>query len=315
MKKLYTIITLVFLSLTLISCNSKYLYVEEKINVTTTTNIIGDLVYQIGKEKVAVHNLMGSGVDPHGYVPRPSDYTALSKGDIIFTSGLNLEGKMGDVFASYAENKPVNSIGKSLIDSPVGYRLIENESFGGNYDPHFWFDIPLYKEAANIVANILINYDLENKEYYKTNLNNYLIELDNLYEQVIDLFNSLGNTPRILVSAHDAFSYFSLEYGFEVYALQGLSTQDEISPSDIREVSEIVVNNNVKAIFPETTLPIESIRALKEAVYSEAKYEVVIGNNLYSDSMGNSEDDNTYIKMYLKNVNSIVNALGGNNNE
>lgn len=314
MRKTILALLLAITSVFLISCkNNHYEYVEGKINITATTNIMGDLAKSIGKDTVSVYSLMGAGVDPHGYIPRPNDYRALSEADIILVSGLHLEAKMGEVFKEYERNKIVVSIGDQLLTSTLGDKVIESEDFGDNYDPHFWFDIPLYKEAAIIFADALINIDPLNKEYYTNNLDEYLIALDNLSNDVHGLLTTLKDVPRILVSAHDAFAYLNLEYNFTVYALQGLSTEDEISPSDIREITNIVIENKVRAIFPETSVPIETIISLSESIKNHAHgYKITIGNNLYSDSMGNNDDDNTYIKMYLKNINTIVSALLGN---
>lgn len=311
MKKVITSFILITTILFLVSCNkNKYEYIEDKVNITATTNIMGDLAKSIGGNYVSVYNLMDAGVDPHGYVPRPGDYQALNKADIILLNGLFLEAKMVEIFNEYQKNKPVINLGEELLNSDFKSRLIESEDFGGFYDPHFWFDIPLYKEAAKIFAEKLITYDKDNELYYLNNLNEYLLSLDTLNEDILVLLESLGNIPRILISAHDAFSYLSLEYEFSVYALQGLSTEDKISPSDIKEISDIVIKNNVKAVFPETSVPVETITALKESIESNNDgYKIIIGNNLYSDSMGNSDDDNTYIKMFYKNIKTIVSAF------
>lgn len=317
MKKLIYSLLIIISSILLTSCNTNYYnYVEGKINISATTNIMGDLAKSIGKDKVSVYNLMGARVDPHGYIPRPNDYRALSQADIILVSGLHLEAKMGEIFKEYEKTKVVIAVGDQLLESNLKDRLIESVDFGDNYDPHFWFDIPLYKEAAKIFTQVLIDYDSSNEQYYTNNLLSYLDELSSLEIKVNNLLETLGNIPRILVSAHDAFAYLELEYNFKVYALQGLSTEDEISPSDIINITKIVIDNNVTAIFPETSVPVETIISLSESIRNHKDgYEITIGNNLYSDSMGDSNDDNTYLKMYLKNIKTIVSALGGKNYE
>lgn len=314
MKKTYIILTLVLSLVVLTSCNKNYSYDEDKINIITTTNIISDLATEIGRDKVNVYHLINAGVDPHGYIPRPSDYTALSQSDIILTNGLNLEAKMITVFESYRDSKPVIAIGNELLHTELSNRIIENNEFGGNYDPHFWFDIPLYKEAAKIIYEVLVDYDPDNQTYYKDNLENYLIRLDNLYQEAIELVEKLELSRRVLITAHDAFSYLARLYEFEVYSLQGLSTANEISPSDIKAISQIVIDKNVPAIFPETSVSPETIKALKEAVYNESKLTITIGDNLYSDSLGSTDFNNTYLKMYLENIKTITEALGGSKN-
>lgn len=313
MKKLLNTLIVFIFGAILVSCQPRYQYIEDKINITATTNVMADLANEIGGENVSVYALMAAGIDPHQYIARPSDYTALNKADMILVSGLNLEGKMTSIFESYDKqsNKFVLSIGNKILSESsdeLKSLLIEDENFGGNYDPHFWFDIDLYKEAAKYVFEALKELDNTNASYYEDRLNNYLLELNTLNEEIILNLSSIENTDRFLITAHDAFQYFGNKYDFKVYSLQGLSTEDEVSPSDIREVVSVVKEHNVKAIFPETSVPVETITSVKEAL-SRDGYDVVVGGNLYSDSLGDSDDDNTYIKMYLKNVNIILKAF------
>ena len=313
MKKLLSIILITIFSISLVSCSKRYHYDETKINITTTTNIMADLATQIGKERVNVFSLMGAGVDPHQYIARPNDYNALNKADFILVSGLHLEGKMSTIFDNYQQttNKTVLSVGNSILDNSskeLTNRLIVSSDFGNNYDPHFWFDIPLYQEASRYVLESLIAYEPASKEYFTTNYNDYVVKLNKLELEVTRLLEVIPYDERYLISAHDAFEYFGNEHGFEVYALQGLSTEDQVSPSDVKEIVNLVVENKVKAIFPEHSVPNETIKSVSEEVNKKG-HNVTIGDNLYSDSIGDQDDDNTYIKMYLKNVNTIINAF------
>lgn len=311
-KTLYTFIILL-IGLTLVSCQNRYQYVEGKINVTATTNVMANLAEEIGGEKVSVYALMGAGIDPHQYIARPSDYSALDKADFILVSGLNLEGKMTAIFESYQKqsNRFVLSIGSEIIEKSnddIKTLLIEDENFGGNYDPHFWFNIDLYKEAAKYVYLSFIELDSENLSYYESRYLSYVDELSQLDNEVFNSLEDISVEERVLITAHDAFQYFGRKYDFTVYSLQGLSTEDEVSPSDVKDVVEVVKRHNVKAIFPETSVPVETITSVKEALNREG-YSVIIGGNLYSDSLGDSEDDNTYIKMYKKNIKIIIDAF------
>lgn len=313
MKKYILILITFLLSFTLISCKVYYEYDESKINVTTTTNIMGDLVKQIGGERVKVYSLMSAGIDPHQYIARPHDYNALNKADFILVSGLHLEGKMASIITNYQKStdKVVLSVGDEILEkseASIKNRLIENSDFGNNFDPHFWFDIPLYKEAAKYIKDALSIYETESKDYFLSNYNTYLIELINLEEFINDQLKIIPLENRVLVSAHDAFAYFGKEFGFSVYSLQGLSTEDQISPMDVLEVVDVVIKNNVPAIFPENSVPNETIMSVSEEVKKRGK-NVNIGNNLFSDSLGDNESNNTYIKMYQLNVLNIVEAF------
>lgn len=315
MKRLLYLLFILTSSLLLSSCGNKYYYDLEKINITTTTNIMKDLADRIGGEKVNVYSLMGPGIDPHQYIARPNDFIALDKADLIIASGLHLEGKIIGVIESFENdgNKNVLNIGTSLINSDKKDLLIENENFGGLYDPHFWFDINLYIEATTIIKDKLILLDSNNREYYQNNFDSYLTELLELIKYAKDNFSKIKESNRYLITAHDAFEYLGKEFGFTVMSLQGLSTEAEVSPSDVKEIIDIILKYQIVAIFPETSVPIETITSVKEAL-NRNNYKVTIGGNLYSDSLGGNSDDDTYIKMYKKNIDTIVASLGGGNN-
>src|SRR5690554_126695 len=103
MKKIFNVFILLLIGITLVSCQNRYQYIDGKINITATTNVMANLAEELGGEKVNVYALMGAGIDPHQYIARPSDYTALKQADFILVSGLNLEGKMSAIFESYEE--------------------------------------------------------------------------------------------------------------------------------------------------------------------------------------------------------------------
>ena len=316
MKKILFTITTVILSLFLVSCGTKYEYVEGKINITTTTNIMADLAKEIGGDEVAVYSIMGAGVDPHTYKESYGDKVAMDKADYLLVSGLHLEGMMVEVIGSYERTKPVLRLGDTLLNKmksenqELYNKFIEDADFGGNYDPHFWFDIQLYKEGAKILAVDLSEQYPEHEIYFNNNLQRYLTDLDNLMLYVEQELSVIDLKNRILVTAHDAFEYFANEFDFEAIELQGISTEDKVTIRRIEEVIDIIIQREVKAIFPETSIPRETIESIKDGVYGVDKsIKVTIGNDLYSDSIGDQEDDNTYIKMYKKNVATIVAGL------
>ena len=143
---------------------------SEKIAITTTTNVITDLVENIGGDHVSVTGLMGPGIDPHLYRPSASDVKSLQNADIIFYNGLDLEGKMGDIFVKIGrEGTSVFAVSENI---PPESLLILDAN--GNFDPHIWWDVELWTEAAKVVATGLKEYDPNNSENYEKNLLEYL---------------------------------------------------------------------------------------------------------------------------------------------
>src|SRR5690606_33452030 len=197
---------------------------DGKLRVVTTTTMLTDLVNNIGGNKVNVEGLMGAGVDPHLYKASEGDVSKLFRADIIFYSGLHLEGKLVDVFEKMkSQNKKTISLGESLNKED----LISSRLFASNYDPHVWFNIQFFKQFAHKVTAVLSEEDPENSSLYKENNEIYQMKLDALEVEIREIIATLPPEKRILVTAHDAFNYFGNEYGFEVVGLQGISTATE----------------------------------------------------------------------------------------
>lgn len=293
-------------SLLFTSCVQQAEKSSDKIHIVTTTSIITDLVENIGGDLVEVSGLMGSGVDPHLYKASEGDVTKLTRADVIIYNGLHLEGKMVDIFEQMErQKKTVCNLGKSLDPS----KLRSSESFGGNYDPHVWFDISLFQDFAREVARALTAFQPEGKDYFNDRLSTYLEQLEALDQEMKEMASSLPKDKRRLVTAHDAFSYFGKAYGFEVIGLQGISTATEAGVQDVRKLTDYIVQNEVKSIFIESSVPIRTINALRQAVKSKG-HEVAIGGMIYSDALGDTNtEEGTYIGMFRYNMTTIINGL------
>jgi len=298
-------LSIILVALCLFSCKNNH---EEtgKLNIVTTTTMITDLVQNIGGDLIELNGLMGAGVDPHLYKASEGDVTKLYNADIIFYNGLHLEGKLVEVFEKMESS---NKIQVPLADGLDTSTLIGSEYFASNYDPHVWFDIEYFKQFSSKVAQVLSENDTENSALYAENLKVYLDKLDALQKEIRATIASLPVEKRILVTAHDAFNYFGKAYDFEVVGLQGLSTATEAGVQDVQRLSSFIIDNKVKAIFVESSVPRRTIEALQQAVKSKG-HDVTIGGSLYSDALGNyGTIEGTYIGMFKYNVNTIVNEL------
>lgn len=297
MKKLLLLVSVLFL---LASCSPAK---EEggKMIVTATTNIVADLVSEIGGDRVEVTAMMHAGVDPHIYKAKPSDVIAIQNADVVIFNGVTLEAKLADVLEG------LESIEKKVINVGLGIDqndILVNEVEHG-VDPHIWFDVSIWKDAASYVASRLSEFEPESKDYFNDNLIAYLRELDALDQYIYDRIAEIPESKRVLVTAHDAFNYFAHRYGMEVKAIQGISTQSEAGIKDINELSKFIVENDIKAVYPESSVPIKTIESLVAAI-EDRGYSVSLGQELYSDSL---KDNANYIETFRENVDSIVDAL------
>ncbi len=297
---------LVFLFITLFtSCKSGDKNQDNKLKIVTTTSMITDLVRNIGGDSISVQGLMGSGVDPHLYKASEGDVSKLTNADVVFYSGLHLEGKLVDVFEKMGHNTNTVALAETLDKT----KLIGSDYFASNYDPHIWFNIAYWKQLTIYLTEELSRLDAKNAAFFEKNKAVYIKKLDVLENEVRKIIATLSDEKRVLVTAHDAFNYFGEEYGFEVVGLQGLSTATEAGVQDVQNLAKLIIDKKVKAIFVETSVPKRTIEALQQAVLSKG-FEVEIGGTLYSDALGNlGTEEGTYIGMFKYNINTIVEAL------
>ncbi len=276
------------------------------LKVVATTTIVADLVGRIGGEEVALEALMGPGVDPHLYKPSAGDVWRLSSAHAVFYNGLHLEGKMGEVFAEMSR-RGVTTV--AVADCIPESELIRSEGFSGVHDPHVWFDVSLWRHAAECVRDALANIDPDHAAAYRSRADSYLVELAALDGWVRERAAALPEERRVLVTAHDAFTYFGRAYGFEVRGLMGISTAAEAGTSDVQQLAQLITERRIPAIFVESSVSPRSIKALREAVAARG-FEVAIGGSLYSDALGDpAGPTGTYAGMVRSNVETITGAL------
>lgn len=298
------ILSLCFL---LVGCSTAEVNTEDnKLNVVATTTMLADLSAVIGGERVTVKGLMGPGIDPHLYQASAGDVSLMQKTDVVVYNGLHLEGKMGEVFGNLSgQGVKVICIEDGLDKS----KLLASEDDDSVYDPHIWFDVSLWKNAAQIVAKGLSEADPNGKSYYESNLESYIKELDEVEGYIRNRVEELEKDQRVLVTAHDAFQYFGNAYGFEVRGLQGISTDAEAGTADVSDLASFIVERKIRAIFVESSVPPKTIEALQAAVKAKG-FDVIIGGELYSDSLGDvSSGANTYILTFKANIDTIIDAL------
>ena len=279
---------------------------EKKIKVVATTSMVADLVKNVGGERVEVHGLMGPGVDPHLYKATAADVLKLQQANVIFYNGLLLEGKMQELFGQMARKKKfVYAVTEDLPKE----ELLEPPSFGGHYDPHVWFDVPLWSKCASKVAEGLIEFDSAGKKHYEERLAKLQKQMAELHQWALAKANEVPKERRIVVTSHDAFNYFGRGYGFQVVGLQGISTVTEAGVADMAKMVDFIKQQKVPAVFVESSVSHATI----DRISTDAG--VKVGGELFSDAMGtpgqneNGYDLGTYEGMIKHNLNTIVAAL------
>lgn len=295
MKKIFFIFVMTIISV----------FIFGKLNIVCTTNILGDMIENIGGEKIDLNVLMGPGIDPHLYKASARDTKKIAVADLVVYGGLHLEGKMAEIFGKL-DRLGINSLG-------VGDDLPEEDLITvddiGTHDPHIWFSPDLWKKCVLITAEKMGEVDPENKSFYMGNALEYIQKIDELDREIEQKISGIPPEKRVLITAHDAFNYFGREYEVEVKGLQGISTASEIAASDLIDLADFIVDNKIPAIFLENSIPQRNIDALIDAVRARG-FDVKLGGELYSDSLGDiGTPEESYVGTFIYNVNTFYDAM------
>jgi manganese/zinc/iron transport system substrate-binding protein len=276
--------------------------------IVTTTGMVADIVRQVASDKATVIGLLGEGVDPHLYKPTRADVVKIITADLIFYSGLMLEGRMSDTFTKAGNHGSKVYPVTQIIDEKY---LLEPPDFKGHWDPHVWMDVSAWSQCVQVVADALGDFDPSNATTYQANATVYVAKLDGLHAYVTKVIASIPEQQRVLITAHDAFNYFSRAYGIKVMGVQGISTESEAGLDDINRIVDFIVSDQISAVFVESSVSDKNVKALIEGADAQG-HAVTIGGELFSDAMGAPRTyEGTYMGMLDHNATTIARALGG----
>ena len=232
----------------------------------------------------------------------------MAKSQILLASGLGFEGYL-DKIRPGLEKSGVRLVVGGDVVKPIEGACDEHEghdhSHGhshGTTDPHWWHSISNVQAVATQICNAFVTADPEGKATYETNAKNLQTRLAALAKWVRLQLAALPKANRVLVTSHDALGYFAKDNGFEIFAVQGISTSDQPSSQKVKRLIEEIKARKVKAIFAEN---IENPKVL-EQITNETGAKP--GGVLYADGLG-SGSAGTYEGMMKSNVSTIVEAL------
>jgi manganese/zinc/iron transport system substrate-binding protein len=277
------------------------------ITVAATTGMVADIVRNVGGDNVRVDQLMGAGVDPHLYKTSRDDVIQIDSANLVFYSGLMLEGKMTDVLVQIARKKPVYAVTEEIDEQ----FLLVPEDMVDHYDPHVWMDVSAWSKCVSVVATALTAYDPPHADEYAERAKAYQTRLNALHEYGKNCIASIPEDRRLLLTSHDAFNYLGRAYGIEVRGVQGLSTESEAGLRQINELVDLIVDKKITAVFVESSVSPKNIEALIAGAASRS-HTVEKGGELFSDAFGGEGTyEGTYEGMLDHNLTLITRGLGG----
>ncbi len=276
---------------------------DDKIKVVCTTSIMTDWVSNVASDKMEVLPLLKVGIDPHVYKPSKKDLDLLRDADVIVYHGLHLEGKIIEVL-EHMNDKLIIDAAKNFPDELI----IRDPNFPASTDPHAWFDKALAQNSIKTIVGELSQFYSEESAGLLENMESYFTAMDEVAVEVDSIISTIPQEQRLVITTHDALSYFARQYGLRVKTLQGASTVSEFGLREITDLVDFIVEAKVPAIFLENIVSPQAMESVQRGCASKG-FEVEIGPELLSDSLGSEQDQNTYFKMLIFNAKTIAEYL------
>ncbi len=271
---------------------------EETIDVVASFSILGDMVQQVGNDRVHVTTLVGPSGDAHVYQPTPADAKAVARTRLLIVNGLGFEGWIERLVEASGYNGKVVTATAGIEPR----RITDNDP--GDIDPHAWQSLANARIYVRNIVDGLAAIDPAGAETYRGNAERYLKEIDADEAQVREAVASLPVERRKVVTSHDAFGYFSAAYGIEFHAPVGFSTEAEASAGDVAKLIRQINKEKITAVFVENI----SDRRLIDQIVRETGAR--IGGTLYSDALSKADGPaGTYLGMMRHNTGVLVAAL------
>jgi zinc/manganese transport system substrate-binding protein len=274
----------------------------DPIKVAASFSVLGDMVKQIGGDRVDVTTFVGPNGDAHVYEPTPGDAKTLAASAVLVVNGLGLEGWMSRL------QKSSGFKGK-VVTATTGIktRQMEEEERGKTRkitDPHAWQSLA---NGRIYVANIrdgLIAADPTGRDTYEANAKKFLTDIDAVEQEVKDSIAKLPPARRKIITTHDAFGYFGATYGMEFIAPEGVSTESEASAKDVAKIIRQIKAEKIPAVFLENVTD----HRLLDQIAKESGAKV--GGTLYSDALSEPNGPAaTYLDMFRNNIQALTAAL------
>jgi len=283
---------------------------DQPMPVVATFSILGDLVKNVGGDRVTVDTLVGPNGDAHVFSPSPADVRKVANAKLLFVNGLGLEGWMPRLAKSVGRKVPEVVATKGI--KPIEGAEEEGESHdhghghdhGHHDDPHAWQSVANAEIYVRNIRDALIAADPAGKATYEANAEAYLAKLAALDAKVKAAMAAIPADRRVIVTTHDAFGYFAAAYGLKVLPPEGVSTESEASAKDVAKIIRQVKAEKIPAVFLENI----SDPRLMQQIAQETGAK--IGAPVFSDALSPPDGPApTYIAMIEHNIRAFSDAL------
>nr|WP_314418578.1 metal ABC transporter substrate-binding protein [uncultured Erwinia sp.] len=268
------------------------------VQAVASFSVLADIVQNVGGEHVVVKSLVGPNGDPHSFEPTPKDSQSLAHADVVFVSGLGMEGWMDRLIASSGYK------GQTVVaSSGINTRKMEEDGKTIT-DPHAWNSMQNGVTYATNVMNALIAADPADADYFRQHGRAYIAQLEKLDSWAQQEFAQIPQSKRKVLTSHDAFGYFGQRYGVSFLSPVGFSTESEASASDVAELITQLKKEKINAWFIENQTDPRLVKQIASATGAKQ------GGELYPEALTEEGGEaDSYIAAFKHNVSAMVASM------
>ncbi|MDO9437116.1 metal ABC transporter substrate-binding protein [Hydrogenophaga sp.] len=304
-------LTLAALALSLAALTPS-LHAQSPLKAVASFSILGDLVKEVGGDRVAVDVLVGPGADAHVFQPTPAHARLVGQAQVVFSNGLGFEGWLSRLLKTSAYKGPPVVVSQGIQplrdkgdhDDKKGHKQGAHDH--SETDPHAWQSVGNVRVYVRNIAKALCQADAPSCDLYNRNARAYEAKLSELDAEIRAAWAPIPAAQRKVITSHDAFGYYARDHGVSFLAPQGVSTESEASAKGVAQLVRQIRKDNIKALFVES---ISDPRLIEQVARENG---VKPSGALYSDSLSARDGDaSTYLDMMRFNTRALTAAVRG----
>lgn len=274
------------------------------LKAVATFSILGDLVQQVGGERVKVETLVGAGGDAHVFQPKPTHAQQIAQAQVIFMNGLGFEGWMTRLLKSANTKVPPVTVSEGIKPQQEQAHGHGHGHGHGHTDPHAWQSVPNAVVYVKNIATALCRVDASGCEGYQQRATSYTASLQHLHQDIQGAWQAIPQDKRKVITTHDAFGYYAQTYGVTFLAAQGVSTDSEATAKGVAKLIQQIKKEQIKALFVENISDARLMEQLNRETGTRP------AGTLYSDALSTADGPAaTYVGMMRHNTQQLTRAI------
>ena len=272
---------------------------DDRPVVLTTFTVLADIAENVAGDHLEVESITKVGAEIHGYEPTPGDIRKAAKADLVLDNGLNLE----QWFSQFVDDIDVPH---AVVSDGVDELSITGDAYAGKPNPHAWMSPLNVQIYAENMAEAFAELDPDHAEDYSASAEDYGEQPQEVQDELVDDLSTLPKSQRALVTCEGAFSYLTRDAGLNEKYIWPVNAESQATPGQITSAIDFVKDNEVPAVFCESTVSSAPMDRVVEATDAE------FGGTLYVDSLSDADGPvPTYLDLIRHDAKTITAALTG----